>query len=354
MHRTYGHYGKPIRLLEAYISWRDERLANTELMEADSKADFASFLFGPISKSVYKGYSRVQSQYRRYASIESAQDFREHRITGLNSLLGLGYVGDHGEYPEMRRTERLPASYVVDTYGGVYSITRQAIRNDDTNQLLNRVPDDMGRAAGRFVTETIVALIESNPNAPDGNPMFSSGRGNETTAALSEDSLATAIGAMEQQVDDDGYHIVIEPRTLVVQSPRMQLIANRIIRSQETGTTQTYTGAPGAGTDVMDKGTLNPLNGILPADGVIRDPFFTDANNWYLFADPNDVPAFVLAFLDGNEQPFIGLKDPLVSNALGPGKDPYEYDIDTLDYKMRLDFGGAPVDPRGAYRGVVA
>lgn len=344
---VYGQFGKPIRLLESYKSWRDERL---ELQEADSKADFAQFLFGPIKTSMYRGYSRIAPQYRRYARVESASDFRATRITGLNQLRGIGYVGDHGEYPEMRRTERPSASIVVDTYGGVYSITRQLIRNDDTNELLNRVPEDMGRDAGRFVAEAMIALIESPGNAPDGAAFFSVGRGNEVPDALSEDSLATAIGAMENQLDDDGNRIVVNPAVLAVKTARMQLIANRIIRSQDTGTTVNWTGAAGVGSGVFDKGTYNPLSGILPNDGVVRDPYFTQNNRWYLLADPNDVPGFSIAFLDGNEQPFVGLKNPQVRNALGPGEDPYEFDIDTLDYKCRLDFGVAAIDPRAAYR----
>jgi hypothetical protein len=78
---------------------------------------------------------------------------------------------------------------------------------------------------------------------------------------------------------------VVTPRTLVVKSAIMELIARRIINSQLTGTTINDTA-----TDVFDKGTMNPLAGIIPADGVVRDPFFTDSNDWYLFADPNDVP----------------------------------------------------------------
>jgi hypothetical protein len=350
MDRTYGNFGGPKRILEAYIAWRDETVA---LQEADSKADFASFLFGPIRQSMYAGYQRIQPQYRRYARIDSAQDFRETRIKGLNSLRGLGYVGDHGEYPEMRRTDRPSAAVVVDTYGGVYSITRQLIRNDDTNELLSRVPDDMGREAGRFVAEAVVALIESNPTAPDGVAFFHASRSNLGTAALSEDSLATAISNMESQLDDDGGHIIVTPRALVVQSARQQLVANRIINSQLTGAQLQYTGAAGAGTTIMDKGTLNPLNGIIPADGVVRDPYFTDANDWYLFADPGDIPAFTVAFLDGQESPFVGLKNPVVRSLLGPNEDPYEFDIDTLDYKCRLDFGIAAVDPRGAFRASV-
>lgn len=349
--RTYGNYGAPNRILEAYISWRDERL----LQEADSRADFASFLFGPIRQSLYDAYNRIQPQFGRYTRKESAQDFREHQIRGLNALRGFGYVGDHGDYPEMHRTERPPASFVVDTYGAIYSVTRQLIRNDNLGMLTGNIPSEMGREAGYFIAEAIVALIESNPTAPDGNPFFSVGRGNQTTSALSEDSLADAIGWMENQIDDDGRPIVITPRTLVVKNARMQLIANRILNSQITGVTINYSGGtPGVGSDFFDKGNINPLAGILPNDGVVREPFFTDANDWYLFADPDQVPAFVRAYLDGVEEPFVGLKNPVVRNAFGPGEDPYEYDIDTLDYKVRHDFGLAAVDPRGAYRAVVA
>lgn len=346
----YGDFGKPIRLLEAYKEWRDERL----LEEADSKADFAEFLYGPVRQSMWHGYSRAQAQYRRYTRQESAPDFRERRLRGLNGLNGIGYVGDHGNYPGMRRTDRPPASLAVDTYGGVYSITRQAIINDDSNELLNRNPSDMGYAGGVFILQTIVALIVSNPNAPDGNPMYSSSRGNETTAALSEDALADAIAAMEDQVDDDGRQIVVTPRLLVVKNARMQMIAQRILNSTETGTSANYNGAAGAGSNIMDKGTINPLAGVLPADGVIRDPWFPDANDWYMFADPRDVPAFAVGFLNGQSEPQVMIKDPSVRMALGAGQDPYSFELDSVDFKVRLDFGAAPVDPRGTYRGVVA
>jgi hypothetical protein len=344
--KGYGHYGRPIHLFEAYEEWRD-------LQEADSKADFPNFLFGPISYTMWQGYTRVQPQYRRYARIENLTDFRERRIRGLNALRGVGYVGDHGEYPQMKRSERGGPSLILDTYGGVYSITRQAVINDNSGELLNRNPDEMGYAMGIFIAETLIALVESNPLAYDGVAMATVGRGNFTTNALSEDALADALSFMENQFDDSGYRIVIRAANLVVKNARMQLIAKRILRSQETGTQIQYTGAAGAGSNVFDKGNDNPLAGILPDDGVIREPFLSDSNDWRLFADPSDVPAFALGFLNGREEPFIGLKNPEVRNALGPGVDPYTYEFDTIDFKVRHDFGTAAVDFRGYFLGQV-
>jgi phage major head subunit gpT-like protein len=320
------------------------------LREAASKADFATYLWGPIRQSVRRGYQRVQPQYKRYVGIESAQDFREHRVVGgLGDFTGMGYLGDHGEYPEGHRRSLPARSFVVDTYGMTYSLTRQLIRNDDTGQIMGTTPEGLGRAAGRFVMEAVVALIESNPLAADGVPVFADSRGNQTTADISEEALAVGVSAMEGQVDDEGVPIVITPSILVVKSALQQLIANRAIRSGQTA------GDPAGAADTQfARGTDNVVANIMPANSVIRDPYFSDHNDWFLFADPNEVPAFVAAFLDGNEQPFVGVKNSVVTNALGAGDDPYEYDIDTLDYKVRLDFGVAVADPRGAYRGVVA
>lgn len=342
----YGSYGKPIALFEAWQEW-------SELQEADMKADFPSWLWGPVRRSVWQGYSRIEPQYRRYARTENMPDFRPRLIYGLNALKGFGYVGDHGEYPGMRRTERGGPALVIDTYGGVYAITRQAIINDDTGELLNRNPSEMGYAAGNFVAESLVALLESNPTAYDGVAFFHSSRGNTTTNPLSEDSIADAITFMESQFDDSGYRIQIKAATLVVKSARMEMVARRIINSTVTGATVNWTGAAGVGAQIMDKGVLNPLQGILDGDAIVREAFLTDANDWYLFATPADVPAFTIGFLNGQEQPFVGLRDPQVRNAMGPGMDPYTFELDSVEFKVRHDFGVAAVDPRGAYKGIV-
>ena len=306
---------------------------------------------------MWQGYTRIEPMYRRYSRVENMPDFRPRLIYGLNALKGFGYVGDHGEYPGMRRTERGGPALVIDTYGGVYSITRQAIINDDSGELLNRNPSEMGYAAGNFVAEALVTLVESNPVAYDGKNFFDATRTppNLGSAPLSEDALADAITGMETQFDDSGYRIQIRAAILLVKSARQEMVARRIINSTVTGATVNYTGGTkGIGADFFDKGTLNPLQGILSGDAIVREAFLTDVTDWYLFAQPSDVPAYAIGFLNGSEQPFVGLKDPQVRNAMGPGMDPYTFELDSVDFKVRHDFGVAAVDPRGAYKSVVA
>jgi hypothetical protein len=356
-----GIWGKQIPLFDAWEEWAENMQAMVEeaeeqgyeLEEADTRFDFPNFLYGPISVSLWGSYTQVAPQYRRYSRIESLPDFRERRIKGLNAVRGMAYVGENGEYVEGRRTERPSAGLMVDKYGFVYKITMEAIVNDETGELLNRIPGEMGRDAAIFVSNTVVALIEGNPTAPDGNPFFSVGRGNQVTSALSEDSLADAITFMDSMVDDSGYPITVRPGAVIVKNARLQMVAARILNSTLTGTTATYAGAPGAGTNIFDKGNINPISGILPNDAIVKEPFFTDSNDWYMFANPDDVPAFAIGFLNGNETPFVGLKEPYVRNAMGPGVDPYTFEFDSLDFKVRHIFGCAGVDPRGAYRAIV-
>jgi hypothetical protein len=352
----YGRWGRRLRIFDTFQGWAADPKVQEAIQEAETRADFAEFLMGAIRTATLRGYQYAAPQWDRYMGVESAQDFREHRAKGLSGMSGIHHLGELGEYKEMRRARRPVVSYAVDTYGATYSLSRHLIINDDMKQILSSTPEEMGKAMGRFVTRTAVALIESNPNYVDGAPVFSATRGNEVTDPLSEDSLANLFTWMENQLDENGDEITLTPNVLAVKTLKLQLIAKRIVRSQETGTTINYTGGGvGVGTASFDKGTYNPLFNMLdPDQGVIRDPYFQDPNDYYLFADPGENPAFIMAFLNGERDPYVGLKNPETRSALPSGTDdPYTFEMDTIDFKIRHDFGAAVVDFRGAARGRV-
>jgi hypothetical protein len=354
----FGRWGGNVPLFDLYYAWEAEKTALIEahgeqaLVEAgvDTKADFAHFLWGFVSTSFYAGYERVMSQWKRYVGTESVNSFDEVRIKGINGLTGIGYVGDYGEYPGMRRTFRPEAAIVVDTYGGVYAMTRKLLRSAGADRLVQRNPNDIGEAMADFITQMIVAMIVANPNAPDGVAMYHNSRGNQQAAALSEGTFVDAAVWLRTQRNDDGRPIRVNMRTAVVQNDRQALILNRITRSAQTGAT-----VNDPTSQSFDKGTDNPIANanLLPADGVVIDPYFPDANDVYFFADPNRNPAFVAAFLDGQETPMIGMAESTVvhlSVSGGNGRDPYSYEGDTIDYKTRHDVGVSAIDPRGTYR----
>ena len=178
----YGNFGGPNKLIEAYIEWRDDRLAKYDvgvLQEADSKADFPEFLFGIIRTALWAGYERDRTAVRavRHASRTCRTSVSAGCAASMPSRAS-ATSGTTASTQGCARTERPSAPLAVDTYGGVYAITRQLIINDDTGDLLNRNPADMGYALGNFVAETLVALIESNPMPADGMAFFHSDRGN--------------------------------------------------------------------------------------------------------------------------------------------------------------------------------
>jgi hypothetical protein len=359
--RNYGTVGRPNMLLEAYEDWRDDRQndiqeaedTGLELREADTRFDFPEFLYGPMRTSMYDGYEEVEGNYRTYGRVESMPDFKERRIRGLVGMTKPGYIGEHGEPPPMTRGERPPASLVVDTYGGTYSMTRHLIINDESNELLNSAPREMGRAAAEFIVETIISFIESNPNAPDGDPVWSVGRGNQGTAELSEDSLALALGVMTKRRDLNNRRIKITPNKIVVGDPKWELVLDRILHSTETGV---RTGSQ-TSTSTFDKGTLNPLQNYSLARNLtpVYDAYLNDANDWMLFADPGRVPVFAIGFLNGQEAPRVYLKNPELRSIMGGGgQDPYDMEIRSLHWYVEFDFGMAVVDPLGTYRSTPA
>ena len=365
----FGRWGGHIESFDLYEDWRDERLALIEagvnpatgdaitdmaIFEAspDSKADFATFMWEPIQANFYAGYDYVQSQWSRFVGKESVNSFDEVRIKGINGLTGIGYVGELGEYPGMRRTFRPDAAIVVDTYGAEYAMTRKLLRSNGIDKIVQRNPTDLGEAMGDFITRLIVAFIVANPNAPDGAALYSGGRGNLVVAAVSEDTVVDAAVWLRTRRDPDNRPIRANIRTAVTQNDRTALRLRQIVNSQMVQ----YLGVASTATasDKFGRGNANPIAGsdILPADGIVIDPWFPDANDVYFFADPDRNPAFIAAFLDGQEQPMLGMADATVmhlSNSNGSGHDPYSFQGDKIEYKVRHDVGVTAVEPLSTY-----
>lgn len=375
----FGHWGGHIELFDLYEAWRDEKRAlveaginpktgqafqgqlleafqagNMAILEAspDTRADFATFMWEPIQANFYQGYDYVESQWKRYVGTMTVNSFDEVRIKGINGLTGIGYVGELGEYPGLRRTFRPEAAIVIDTYGGSYAMTRKLLRSNGIEKITARNPNDFGVAMGDFVTRMIIALIVANPNAPDGAAMYNGTRGNLATTAVSEDSLVDAAVWLRTRKDPDGRPIRTNLRSAVTQNDRVALRLRQIVQSQTLALPGVSTTA--LANDKFGRGTSNPIPdaGIIPVDGIIVDPWLPDAQDVYYFSDPDRNPAFVAAFLDGQEKPMIGLDDATVmhlSNSNGSGHDPYSFHGDALRYKIRHDVGVTAVEPLSTY-----
>lgn len=362
----YGRWGKHIELFEMFESWQNDDEAQAAVAEAEGwdlsegsgapegRADFPLFLLAVTRHKLIQGFKRRAARWGEYMGVERAEDFRQHTASQLNGISGMGPVPEFDEYPRLRSSEEGAPPYSVGKHGGIYGVTYEMVVNDDANQILNRTPTELGRMSAAYIALVVVGLIESNANWIDGLPFFTATArqglpdGNEVTgsgADPSEDNLVTQVSALRNTVDSEGFPIDIDPGMVLTKDERTALIFNRILRSQETGATANDTAS-----GVFDKGRYNAVQGILSSnDPVIVEPYLRDPNDWILLANTGR-PAFIIAFLRDQREPFIGIEDPGVRSVGGGARDPYTLDFDEIRMKLRTVFGVAQGDPRSARR----
>lgn len=315
-----------------------------ELRESGSSSDFPNILGNVMYRSLIDWARNVPDAWRSYSAIGDLNDFRpQTRLVGYEAE-DLLLVDENGNYVDSKLAD---AGYTIrlSTFGRGFSIGRQVIINDDLNYI-RKQPQRFGRAAGRSIA-TFVAqtLLEGNLAAFDGNALFHAAtHANLATgggSALSAANIQTAITALQKQTVLGVFHTVAARWLLI--PPALQFTARQILNSAAIVAVGT------AGT-VTQIGNANVLQGLL---GVIVDPFLSSTTAWYVLADPNDTPIIDVGFLQGKQTPDLLVERPSMQNLAG-GDDPFEYEYDTLHYKVRYDYGGATSLWWGGYKGAGA
>jgi hypothetical protein len=311
------------RLLDEYRSLR----------ESGSSSDFPNILGNVMYRSLIDWARAVPD------AIGDLTDFRpQTRIVGYEAE-DLLAVDENGNYVDSKLAD---ASYTIklSTFGRAFSIGRQVIINDDLGYI-RKQPQRFGRSAGRSIA-TFVAqtLLEGNLAAFDGTALFHANHGNLAsggTSALSAANLQTAITGLSKQTVLGVFQTVMAKWLLV--PPALQFTARQILNSSMIV-------AAGTSGTVTQIGNANVLQGLL---GIIVDPFLTSTTAYYVIADPADVPIVDVGFLQGKQTPDLLVELPTMQNLAG-GNDPFNYEFDTLHYKVRYDYGGATSLWWGGYK----
>ena len=167
-------------------------------------------------------------------------------------------------------------------------------------------------------------MLKSNsglgPVLADGKTLFHADHGNITTgAALAMLAIDADRVAMASQLDVGGNDFLdLRPAVLVVPIGL-------------GGTARTINDAE------YDPDTANKLQKPNAVRGLFSDivdtPRLTGTRR-YLVASPAEAPVLEVAFLDGNDTPFLELENG--------------FTVDGARWKVRLDYGVAGVDYRGA------
>lgn len=327
----YGDIGRPVLLLEGY---------KEELRESGSSSDFPTYLDNKIQKIFMERYERAPSAWMNYVKNMSLIDFKLVPAVTLTGMPELTKVPEGGEYKDSNITEIAGPTIKLGKFGRTFSLTWETIVNDDLNRF-REIPEMMAEAAAMTLNlDVVVNTLEANPNAYDGTAFFHATHNNLSSTALSEAELAANIIKMRTQVDTENRRLNIAPKWLVI-PPQLEFVARRILA--DAPVYQPGTGLVGE----------NVVKGIVE---YLIEPYFADANNWYLFADPSRGRAAMAAgFLNGETRPSVYLQDPSIRLLMGGlQNNPYSFEFDEIHWKVRHVWAVRMWEWRAAQAAIVA
>ena len=286
----------------------------------NSTSTFPAIMSNLANKSVMTGFNEAETTFQIWAGKGSNRDFKEAARVALSEAGNLELVPEGGQFPHDSLGEA-SARTKVATYGKLFSLTRQAIINDDLG-LFSKIATKYGSAAKRLVNKMVYAQLTGNVKMQDNVALFDSKHGNvaDTGEALSVKSIAKAITAMRRQKGITGDATLnITPKYLVV-PPELEMTAYQIVNST-------------AAVDGVNSGVINPYKGRFV---VVADAELTDPDAWYLVADASQHDTIEVTYLNGVETPRLETRQG--------------FDVDGIEYKVAFDVGVDAIDFRGVFK----
>ena len=295
---------------------------NMELARAaiNSTSTFPAIMSNLANKSVMVGFNEAETTYQIWTGKGSNRDFKEAARYALSEAGNLELVPEGGQFKQDSLGEA-SARTKVATYGKLFSLTRQAIINDDLG-LFSKIATKYGSAAKRLVNKMVYAQLTGNVKMQDNIALFDTKHGNVagTGEALSVKAIAKAITAMRRQKGiTDEATLNITPKYLVV-PPELEMTAYQIVNST-------------AAVDGVNSGVVNPYKGRFI---VVSDAELTDPDAWYLVADATQHDTIDVTYLNGVETPRLETRQG--------------FEVDGIEYKVAFDVGVDAIDFRGLYK----
>jgi HK97 family phage prohead protease len=304
------------------VSWANRvTLADRILTRSGmhTTSDFPYLLTSAGNRVLADAYQIAQTPLKQLARRRSAADFRPVSILRLSEAPRLEKVLQSGEVKHGSRAEA-KEGFAIDTYAKIFSISRQAIINDNLGAF-NDTSADFGRAAASTEADLMAGLLLANggdgANLDDGDPVYSTARGNKAAAgaAITVASLGAGRKVLRDAKDIDGITpLNVTPRHLVVGSAK-ETEAEQVLHQLSA----------------VQVDQVNPFPGKLTLHVEPR----LIGNSWRLFADPGQLATLVIAYLAGREGPQIDLQQG--------------WDVLGVEFRAVLDFGCAMQDWRGTY-----
>ncbi|NGK53892.1 Clp protease ClpP [Escherichia coli] len=283
-----------------------------------STSDFGNILLDVANKAILQGWEEAPETYEQWTRKGQLSDFKIAHRVGMGGFSSLRQVREGAEYKYVTTGDK-QATIALATYGELFSITRQAIINDDLNMLTD-VPMKLGRAAKSTIADLVYAILTSNPKiSTDNVNLFDKAKHANVleSAAMDVASLDKARQLMRVQKEGER-HLNIRPAFVLVPTA-MESVANQVIRSASV-----------KGADI-NAGIINPVKDFAT---VIAEPRLDDnSQTTFYLAAAKGTDTIEVAYLNGVDTPYIDQMEG--------------FSVDGVTTKVRIDAGVAPVDHRG-------
>lgn len=272
---------------------------NDTISAAFSTVSLPGILGNVANKKLLQSFAAQNIIATKLCRAGDLADFKESERYRLTDVGDLELVADgaeikHGSASEDKATNKL------ETFGKIFTLTRQMIYNDDLNAFLT-IPKAMGQRAARKIDQLFHERLLSNPAMHDGKLLFSAEHENILTganSALSLESLGKAKDLFLMASDSDGQPLNIAPKYLFVPSC-LDTIANNIVASPT----------------IVGGTTAAPAFNVLSKYGleVVSSPYLQrgcggkagSSTGWYLFGDPEQIDTFEIGYLQGRRVPTV-------------------------------------------------
>jgi hypothetical protein len=307
---------------------RDQIVGQAIVMRADgpyqSTSDFSVALENVMNKALQAAYIIQPDTWRQWAGVGSVGDFREHSRYLLGSIGRLHRVLEDGEVKNLVIPDAAKESIKAVENGGIVGLTRQAIVNDDLG-IFNQISQDLGRAAKRSVEIDAYAVLTSNgglgPIMRDGKTLFHADHGNiaDVAAPPSIASFEAMDLKMSAQQDVSGNDFLDIPLHAFL-APRAMRGEALIINDSQY--------------DTETAGKFQRPNKVRGLFTTITGTPRLNGTRWYGFADPAQMPAIEVVFLNGEQEPRIEQKDG--------------WRVSGVEWRVLFDYGVGGVNYRAA------
>ncbi|MGE5569419.1 MAG: prohead protease/major capsid protein fusion protein [Rhodospirillales bacterium] len=285
-------------------------------------SDFPNLLTGTGQRMLLEAYQAAAPAIKQIARRSTAVDFRAKSVLQLGEAPKLIKVNEAGEIKYGSRAEA-KESYRLYTYARIFSISREALINDDLGAFSD-FTRAYGVAAANLEAQVLVDLLVGSgglgPVMRDGQTLFHATHGNLAASggAISDTTLTAARLALRTMKGLDGETIIeVSPRYLVTPAAK-ETEGQKAIAAIYPATTAT-------------------ANVFTNALTLVTDPRLDakSATRWYVFGDPAVAPVLEYSYLQDAQGPTVDTR---------PG-----FDVLGMEFRAVLDFGAGALDWRGAY-----